>query len=231
MFERFTDEARAMIATVPEQSRRLGHRFVGPEHILLAVVSAGAPAGAVLRSHGVTPELVEEQLVHWIGFGAEAALFGDLDRAALATIGIDLDAVRARIEASFGSDALILAGHAIQHSNRGHRRPFPGRLVRHLVRRGRPGRRGRRGATFHPARQNASTGRIQGGHIPFTPRAKRVLERALRETGHNSHVGIEHIALAVIRLDGGLVPVILSSLAASAPELRAAILDRYRNAS
>jgi hypothetical protein len=233
MFERLTDEARAIISHAQEHARGLGHRFVGPEHILLAVVSAGAPAGAVLRSHGVTPEQVEKQLVYRIGLGVESALFADLDRDALATIGIDLDAVRARIEASFGSGALIRAGQAIQDSNRGHRRLQPGRLVRHLLRRrrlrfGRP----RSGVTFHPPGQTARPGRAHDGYIPFTPRAKRVLERALRETvnGHDSHVGVEHIALAVIRMDGGIVPVILSALAAPAPELRTAILDRYRQA-
>ena len=253
MFERFTEEARAVVFQSPQHARRLGHRFVGPEHILLAVASTGAPAGAVLRSHGVTPEQVEKQLVCRIGLGVESALFADLDRDALATIGIDLDAVRARIEASFGSGALIRAGQAIQDSNRGHRRSQPGRLVRHLLRRrrlrlgrprlGRPGparrrplrlaRRGPdRGATFNPPGQTAGPGRAHDGHIPFTPRAKRVLERALRESvqGHDSHVGVEHIALAVIGMDGGLVPVILSALAAPARELRTVILDRYRQA-
>ena len=38
-------------------------------------------------------------------------MFGDLNRNALAAIGIDLDAVRARMESSFGPEALTQAIH------------------------------------------------------------------------------------------------------------------------
>ena len=50
MLERFGPEARTVIAQASEHARRLGHRYVGGEHILLAVVSAGAPASAVTRA-------------------------------------------------------------------------------------------------------------------------------------------------------------------------------------
>ena len=44
----------------------------------------------------------------------------------------------------------------------------------------------------------------ESGHIPFTPRAKKVLELSLRESqqlGH-TYIGTEHILLALIREDG-----------------------------
>ena len=43
------------------------------------------------------------------------------------------------------------------------------------------------------------------GHIPFTPRAKKVLELSLREAlqlGHN-YIGTEHILLALLELENG----------------------------
>lgn len=43
--------------------------------------------------------------------GPGAVLFGGLDRDALAAVGIDLEAVRARIESSFGPEALTQAVH------------------------------------------------------------------------------------------------------------------------
>jgi hypothetical protein len=52
---------------------------------------------ALSRAHGVTPERVEAEIVRLSG----ADLFGDLDRDALTTVGIDADAVRAATEASF----------------------------------------------------------------------------------------------------------------------------------
>jgi ATP-dependent Clp protease ATP-binding subunit ClpC len=52
-----------------------------------------------------------------------------------------------------------------------------------------------------------------GGHIPFTPRAKKVLELSLREAlqlGHN-HIGTEHILLGLIREGGGAAARILGA--------------------
>jgi hypothetical protein len=50
---------------------------------------------------------VAEEIARRAGPGA--VLFGGLDRDALAAVGIDLDAVRARIESSFGPEALTRA--------------------------------------------------------------------------------------------------------------------------
>jgi ATP-dependent Clp protease ATP-binding subunit ClpA len=236
MFERFTQEARTLVALASEHARRLGHRYVGGEHILLAAVTAGQPASAVLCAHGVTPELVEEEIVRRVGLGAGAGLFGGLDKDALATIGIDLDAVRARIEASFGPQALTRAAQAAHRDPR--RRPGPPRLVRQWRRR----RRARQAMTTAHApgpRLPEATGRYcapgprPSGHIPFTPASKKLLELTLREAAalNDSHIGVEHIVLALTTITQGLVPPILSEAGASAPVLRAAILDRYRQAS
>jgi len=234
MFERFTEEARDLVVRAVEHAIRLGHRSVGPEHILLAAVSTGQPASAVLRAHGVTPELVEEGIV---GLGAGAGLFGGLDKDALATIGIDLDAVRARIEASFGPQALARAGQAAYRDPRRRPGPRPPRVVREWRRR----RRARRATISVPApgpRPPEATGRYcapgpRPGHIPFTPAAKKILELTLREAAamKESHIRVEHIALALTTIKQGLVPQILSAAGAPAAVLRTAILDRYRRAS
>ena len=52
------------------------------------------------------------------------------------------------------------------------------------------------------------------GHIPFTPRAKKVLELSLREAlqlGHN-YIGTEHILLGIIREGHGVAAQVLSRL-------------------
>src|SRR6185436_9229974 len=206
MFERFTEEARDLVVRAVEHAIRLGHRYVGPEHILLAAVSTGQPASAVLRAHGVTPELVEEGIVRQVGLGAGAGLFGGLDKDALATIGIDLDAVRARIEASFGPQALVRAAQAAHRDPRRRPGPRPPRLVREWRRR----RRARRAVTTVPAPG---------------PRPPEAVAR------HDPQIGVEHIALALTTIKQGLVPQILSAAGAPAAALRAEILDRYRQAS
>ena len=219
MFERFTEEARDLVVRAVEHAIRLGHRYVGPEHILLAAVSTGQPASVVLRAHGVTPELVEEGIV---GLGAGAGLFGGLDKDALATIGIDLDAVRARIEASFGPQALARAAQAAHRDPR-RRRPQVGE----------GSRKGKIGRPPEATGRYCEPDPRPSGHIPFTPATKKILEVTLREAAarHDSQIGVEHIALALTTIKQGLVPQILSAAGAPAAALRAAILDRYRQAS
>jgi ATP-dependent Clp protease ATP-binding subunit ClpA len=217
MFERFTDDARALVRRAPEDALRFGHRYVGTEHLLLAVVAADAPAGEVLREQGVTPELVKEQIVRQVGLGAGAGFFAGLDEKALAAIGIDLDAVRARIEASFSDDALYQVAQSMgSRPVRWHRRL----RRRHAPRPGAVDAKGR----YVPPKQR---------HLPFTPRARRMLERAFGEAQalKDTRIGVEHIALAALGMDSGLIPPILAALHAHPAPLRIAILNRYRQAS
>jgi ATP-dependent Clp protease ATP-binding subunit ClpA len=231
MFERFTDTARHVIVQAQEAARGLGHGYIGCEHLLLAAAAAGEPAGAVLRGQGVTPERIKEEILRASGPGQTAGPAGGLDREALAFIGIDLDAVRARIEAAFGPDALTRALPAARQR----RRPAWGKgPLAGLTRRRR--RRGRGNALLPagPFRQRpASAGLVPGGHIPFTPRAKKTLALSLREAEalHDNYIGVQHLTLALLRPQDGTVPVILSALGAPAASLRAAILARYRKAS
>jgi len=214
MFERFSGEARSAVAQAQEHARRLGHRYIGCEHLLLAAASTAEPASAALREHGVTPAGVETEIVRLVGLGRAADLFSASDREALASIGIDLDVVRARIEATFGPDAFTRGGPDACRS-----RPAVRKNPVALLRRAR-----RSGHHQHPA---------PSGHIPFTPRAKKSLLLSLREAEarHDNYIGIEHLTLALVGMKDGAVPPILSALGAPQATLRAAILDRYRKAS
>ncbi len=60
------------------------------------------------------------------------------------------------------------------------------------------------------------------GHIPFTPRTKKVLELALRESlqlGHN-YIGTEHILLGLIREGDGVAAQVLVTLGADLNRVR-----------
>jgi ATP-dependent Clp protease ATP-binding subunit ClpA len=214
MFERFTPGARAIVAQAQEHARRLGHGYIGCEHLLLAAASTAEPASAALREHGVTPEGVETEIVNLVGLGRMANLFTASDREALASIGIDLDVVRARIEAAFGPDAFTRGGPSARRSQ-----PAVRKNPVALLRRARRG-----GHHQHPT---------PSGHIPFTPRAKKTIELSLREAEarHDNYIGVEHLTLALAGMKDGTVPPILSALGTSQAALRAAILDRYRKAS
>jgi Clp amino terminal domain, pathogenicity island component len=67
---------------------------------------------------------------------------------------------------------------------------------------------------------------IPKGHIPFTLRAKKVLELALREAFHLNHhfLGTEHILLGLIREGQGVGAQVLVKLGANLRDLRASVL-------
>jgi ATP-dependent Clp protease ATP-binding subunit ClpC len=64
------------------------------------------------------------------------------------------------------------------------------------------------------------------GHIPFTPRAKKVLELSLREAkqlGHN-YIGTEHILLGLIREGEGVAAQVLVKLGAGLDRVRQQVI-------
>ena len=101
MIRTLAPETRQLVIDAQGEAHRLGHGFLGSEHFLLAAAGTQSTAGAVLRRHGLTTTAVRSSLVRLAPAGGPW-----LDEAALADIGIDLDAVRSRVEATFGAGAL-----------------------------------------------------------------------------------------------------------------------------
>src|SRR5207247_2361941 len=65
------------------------------------------------------------------------------------------------------------------------------------------------------------------GHIPFTPRAKKVFELSLREAlqlNHN-YIGTEHILLGVIREGEGVAAQVLVKLGADLSRVRQRVIE------
>ena len=68
---------------------------------------------------------------------------------------------------------------------------------------------------------------VPTGHIPFTPRAKKVLELSLREAlqlGHN-YIGTEHVLLGLIREGEGVAAQVLLNLGADLEKVRSAVIQ------
>ena len=109
MFERFTKEAKACVVGAQEVARDTGSRQVDTRHLLLSLVERPGPAQSALRGLGTDVATLASE--------ARADLrSGGLDGAALAGLGIDLDAVRQQTDAVFGAGALERVGR----SRRGH---------------------------------------------------------------------------------------------------------------
>lgn len=182
MFERFSERARQVVVRAGVEARALGHNYVGTEHLLLGLFSAGyGPSLHVLDHFRVTRDQVHAGLVEIVGLGP----LSDPDPGALAAIGIDLDAVLRWADETFGPGALAQAGAS---------RPAKSRLLA-LGRRRRWRRRG--------------CG--QGGATAFTPRARRALKLSVREAeGLGRHdVAPEHLLLGLLRESEGIAAGLL----------------------
>jgi len=125
MFDKFTERAKKVINLAREEAGRLGHDYIGTEHILLGLIREG----------------------------------GGVAAAVLENLGLDLERVKLEVEKS-----ITMGG-----------------------------------------------GTLTLGEVPFTPRAKRVLELAVEEAqalGHN-YIGTEHLLLGLIREGEGVASKVL----------------------
>nr|AMM05413.1 ATP-dependent Clp protease [Undaria pinnatifida] len=140
MFERFTERALQVIMMSQEESRRLGHNFVGTEQILLGLLGEGC---------GVTTNAVREY-------------------------GITIRKVRIEVERLIGKGTGFVA--------------------------------------------------IE---IPFTPRAKKVLEMSIKQSKelNHSYINTEHIFLALLNDTDGICSKVLQNLGANIPRIKAYVLN------
>ena len=68
---------------------------------------------------------------------------------------------------------------------------------------------------------------VTTGHIPFTPRAKKVLEHSLREAlqlGH-TYIGTEHILLGLVREGEGVAAQVLERYGANIDRVRQTVIE------
>jgi ATP-dependent Clp protease ATP-binding subunit ClpA len=198
MFERFTPAARQVVVRAQEEARTFRHPWLGTEHLLLGVIAEPqAPGVSVLADLGVTLDRGRAALGQMVGNGGLSATDAD----ALRTLGIDLDEVRRRVEASFGPGALDHPWLSLNAP-----RPHP--------RRRRPWRRRR-------CEQPDVT-----GHLPFMPRAKRALERARREAIAlgDQYIGVEHVLLGLLDPKSNTAVELLRRLDADPEVIRTRVL-------
>ena len=136
MFDRFTERARKVIALAREEAGRLGHDYIGTEHLLLGLIREG----------------------------------GGVAAAVLENLSVDLERVRLEVE------KLVVIGG----------------------------------------------GTLTLGEVPFTPRAKKVLELSVEEAQALSHnyIGTEHLLLGLIREGEGVAAKVLENLSVKLDKAR-----------
>jgi len=183
MNTRFDTEARIAVTQAADIARELGHREVGPDHLLLGLLAnPRGTAYATLTDHGLAlgaaRDLVAERHVDPVeetepGEEPETSAYDD-DREALRAIGIDLDRVRDAVRANLGQD--LGDGWGDRPERRGRGRGERG---------GRGGRgRGRGRHPHHHERGEGLPGRGRRGprsRRPFGPPFSRSLRAVLHD--------------------------------------------------
>ncbi|MBP2645024.1 MAG: ATP-dependent Clp protease ATP-binding subunit ClpC [Firmicutes bacterium] len=139
MLNKFTERAKKVLLLAQQEAVRLGHGYIGTEHLLLGLVHEGEGVAA----------------------------------KALATLDIRLDMVRSQVEKVIGR------------------------------------------------------GNGQGNELPYTPRAKMVIELSVEEAGRLGHnyIGTEHLLLGLIREGEGVAAQVLASLGADINVVRQRVIE------
>jgi ATP-dependent Clp protease ATP-binding subunit ClpA len=198
MFERFTHAARDVVVHAQAEARELQQRPIGTQHLLLSLLAD--PAGPIatapaLTTKGVDARFVRAEVIRLVGPGTPPG-----DPAP------DTDAEDKAALKAIGID-LDAVRRAIEE-NFG-----PGALrLQH------PATPKRRGLLRRHREQTRTS-----GHIPFSPRSKKVLELSLREALRLKHnfIAPEHIMLGILREDNGLATEILIEAKVDLTQLRA----------
>jgi len=200
MFERFTHAAREVVVSAQHQARDLHQSPIGTQHLLLALLAdPDSAAGKALAAYEIDQRFVRAEILRRVP--ADAA-------PDTATI-FDRDAE--------DREALKAIGIDLEQVRRAIEENFgPGAL--HLPRK-QPKRRGlfgRFGASGEPR-----------GHIPFSPRNKKVLELSLREAIRLKHnyIAPEHIMLGLLREGDGLAMRILAGRRVDVGRLRESLTE------
>jgi ATP-dependent Clp protease ATP-binding subunit ClpA len=106
VFGRFTESAHRVLDLAREEAERAGHRYLGPEHVLLGLLAEGRSGAAwALRVRGVDLTAARAALARLGNLGVVPAPRPS-DTELLSSMGIDLDAVRRDTEQTFGVQAV-----------------------------------------------------------------------------------------------------------------------------
>jgi ATP-dependent Clp protease ATP-binding subunit ClpA len=82
MFERFTTQGRAVVVLAEDEAKRLGHGYIGTEHLLLGLLGEdGGVAYTVLSGAGLDRERVRAEIARLVPSGTGP--LGDEDAEAL----------------------------------------------------------------------------------------------------------------------------------------------------
>ena len=110
-FERFTHEARDVVASAIDESATLGHRRVGTEHLLISLTGRGdqSKVGAALTGLGVTRDAVVTAVTARLGSGPSGSTSRrPFTPAARRVLGLALKHAAGARDAEIGAEHILL---------------------------------------------------------------------------------------------------------------------------
>jgi hypothetical protein len=115
-----SEQARRVLDLARAEAERCGHRYLGPEHLVLGVLrDGGSGASRLLEAHGVDLAAAARAELGRLADRKVVAGPRPSDAELLGSLGIDLAAIRRTTEQTFGRQAL---GWAIREATRARRR-------------------------------------------------------------------------------------------------------------
>lgn len=104
--DEMSDDCRTVLLRAQDEARVLGHGYIGTEHLLIAVLSAGdGPGVAEARRQGASPDAAR-QLAIAVFDSTENANRYVSNEEALQAVGVDIGEVRRIAETQFGPGAV-----------------------------------------------------------------------------------------------------------------------------
>ncbi|MFF5290766.1 Clp protease N-terminal domain-containing protein [Paractinoplanes globisporus] len=206
----FTPRARRVLELALREALQLGHTYIGTEHLLLGLIREGeGVAGQVLIRLGADLNRTRQQVIRLLSGNTPAAARPDAAEPAPATSGAPSLDDRARRTVVLAQEE----ARALNHNYIGTEHILLGLihddLAVAIV----------EGMGIAPPDLRADVEEIIGqgqhavtGHLPFTPRSKKVLELSLtesRQLGHD-YIGSEHLLLALMREGEGVAAQVLA---------------------
>ena len=114
-----SNDARRVLDLAREEAALLGHRYLGPEHLVLGLLRDGSSGAArVLRTHGVNL-MAARAALRRLADGGVVAHPRPSDAELLGALGVDLDVMRRTTEQTFGRVALEWAIREATRARRG----------------------------------------------------------------------------------------------------------------
>ena len=196
----------------------LNHNYIGTEHILLGLIHEGEGVAAkALESLDISLEAVRAQVEEIIGQGQQAPS-GHIPFTPRAKKVLELS-LREALQLGhnyIGTEHILLG---LIHEGEG----VAAKALESL------------GISLEAVRSQVEEIIGQGqqapsGHIPFTPRAKKVLELSLREAIRlgDGFIGTEHVLLGLIRTGDDVVLRTLAAFAISPDDVRRGVDEAER---